>query len=177
MIAAIHFDHNGCSNSLLSLKDSDFYIYVGGKMENNDHDVWCIVTAVCSENILIDSNRNFIAPKKSCPCIWKRNPCVFLGCPWQSGWTDGQRREGGPGLQGRAHEWGAEASVQPGSSHHHVPHPRVQMVTDAPALTHWSALCSRGRPACVEEVSFYYCTLLYYLICNMITAVEYQWSR
>lgn len=67
----------------------------------------------------------------------------------------GPRSPGGPGLQRHADDRGAAAAVQPGSTDDHVPHPRVQVVPDAPAPAHRSALRPGIRLARLEKVSGY----------------------
>lgn len=67
----------------------------------------------------------------------------------------GQRSARGPGLQRNADDRRAAATVQPGSTDDHVPHPRVQVVPDAPAPAHRSALRPGIRLARLEKVSAY----------------------
>ncbi len=71
--------------------------------------------------------------------------------------SDGEGHSCGLGLQGDAHDGGTATSVQPRSTHHHVPHPRVQMVSHAPEAAHWPAVCTGEWRSRLEEV----CEVLY----------------
>lgn len=77
----------------------------------------------------------------------------FVGLAWTYRSPAGAGSARWPGFPGNAHDRRAEASIQPRPAHHHVPHPRIQVVPDAPEVAHRPALCTGDGRARVEKVS------------------------
>lgn len=80
-------------------------------------------------------------------------PHHVAGPPWSYCSPAGAGPTRWPGFQGHAHDGGAAPAVQPRAAHDHVPHPRIQVVSNAPEVAYWPAVRPGDWCARVEEVS------------------------